>query len=404
VPVAGALVVFPKGYGGSSVGHIAYVQRVNANGSYLISERNWNYNHNITTRTVVPGYPGVGFIYGGPAGNGPGTVAPTYHVAGTSSVNAYSGPGTGYSVVGQLARGTRLDITCQVRSDSAVGGSTIWDRLSDGRYVPDYYTDTPNYNDYSPPLAKCAPVTARSIALTPGGKGYTLDAWGGLHSVGGAPAGHGPIWPGWDIARDVAVRSDGSSGYVLDGWGGVHQFGGAPAAYGSAYWQGWDIARAIALRSSSSGYVLDGWGGMHPFGGAPAAGGGGPYWQGWDIARDLALRSNGSSGYVLDGYGGVHPFGGAPSVSGGPYWAGWDIARSIALRPDGVSGYVLDGYGGVHPFGGAPGVKYTRYTAGTDDARRLTLTADGNGGWVVFTDGVVARFGDAPPVSASWHQ
>jgi len=69
-PVPDALVVFPRGYGGSSIGHVAYVQRVNQNGSYVISERNWNHNPNITTRVVRPGYAGIRFIYGGPAGTG----------------------------------------------------------------------------------------------------------------------------------------------------------------------------------------------------------------------------------------------------------------------------------------------------------------------------------------------
>jgi surface antigen len=65
-PRAGALVVFPRGYGGSSIGHVAYVVRVSRGGSYVISERNWNHDQAITTRLIVPGYAGVGFIYGGP--------------------------------------------------------------------------------------------------------------------------------------------------------------------------------------------------------------------------------------------------------------------------------------------------------------------------------------------------
>jgi surface antigen len=65
VPRPGALAVFPRGYGGSSIGHVAYVVRVNRGGSYVISERNWNHNHNITTRLIVPGYAGIGFVYGG---------------------------------------------------------------------------------------------------------------------------------------------------------------------------------------------------------------------------------------------------------------------------------------------------------------------------------------------------
>ncbi|MEA2645082.1 MAG: hypothetical protein QOE92_165, partial [Chloroflexota bacterium] len=59
-----------------------------------------------------------------------------------------------------------------------------------------------------------------------------------------APAASG-YWPGWDIARGIAVCPGGTAGYTLDGWGGVHAFGvAAPVADGGhAYWQGWDIAR-----------------------------------------------------------------------------------------------------------------------------------------------------------------
>jgi hypothetical protein len=70
-PVVGALVVFPRGYGGSAVGHVACVEQVNADGSYVVSERNWNYNPDVTERHVEAGIPGVGVIYGGAAGNGP---------------------------------------------------------------------------------------------------------------------------------------------------------------------------------------------------------------------------------------------------------------------------------------------------------------------------------------------
>lgn len=71
VPVPHALVVFPRGYGGSPVGHVAYVETVNADGSYYVSERNWNENPNVTRRLVYAGVPGVGFVYGGPAGQVP---------------------------------------------------------------------------------------------------------------------------------------------------------------------------------------------------------------------------------------------------------------------------------------------------------------------------------------------
>jgi hypothetical protein len=209
---------------------------------------------------------------------------------------------------------------------------------------------------------------ARGLSLASGGaSGYLLDGWGGIHpfaSNGSSPppalAG-GPYFPGFDIARALALRPAGGA-YLLDGWGGIHAVGGAPAVSGGPYWRGWDIARDLVLLpgSSASGYVLDGWGGLHPFGGAPAATSG-PYWRGWDIARRLVLGQDGQTGYVLDGFGGIHPltFSGAThspkAATSGPYWNGWDIARGFTLLPDESGGYLLDGYGGIHAFGLAGG-------------------------------------------------
>src|SRR5207244_3852508 len=63
------------------------------------------------------------------------------------------------------------------------------------------------------------------------------------------------------------------AGYLLDADGGIHPFGGAPAAMGNTTWPGKGIARALVLSGGSTrdavmGYTLDGFGGIHPFGGA----------------------------------------------------------------------------------------------------------------------------------------
>lgn len=200
------------------------------------------------------------------------------------------------------------------------------------------------------------------VQAEPGGA-VLVDGWGGIHPmrVGEyAPPQpvNSPYWKGWDIARDVALATNGLGGYVLDGWGGLHRFryeGGVdpPALTNSPYWRGWDIARGLTV-VDNGGYVLDGWGGLHAIGVISKAEGG-PYWKGWDIARGVALLPDRSGGYVLDGWGGLHPFsnGGVPlppAVQGGPYWKGWDIARGVMLLPDGTGGYVIDGWGGTHPF------------------------------------------------------
>jgi PQQ-like domain len=244
---------------------------------------------------------------------------------------------------------------------------------------------------------------------------YTLDGWGGLHPDGGSPAlATTAYWPGWNIARSLALLPDGSGGYVMDGWGGLHPFGAASPVAGYAYWSGWDIAREVVLapwatKALPAGWTLDGWGGVHPFGGAPTISGF-AYWSGWDIARGLVINPDSTpsatSGYTLDGWGGVHPFGGAKPVSNFAYWPGRDFARGIALSPDSSvtnpAGWTLDAYGGVHPFGNAPAVTTTAYWQGWDIARAVvswSASGSGSGGWVMDGWGGLHPFGNAPAVS-----
>jgi uncharacterized delta-60 repeat protein len=199
-------------------------------------------------------------------------------------------------------------------------------------------------------------------------EGLLLDAFGGLHgwSAGclGAPSAFAgsPYWPGWDIARGVAVLP-GSRGIVVDAYGGAKGFtfddgaGHAPAVRGTPYWPGWDIVRGVAVvPDGTGGYELDGYGGLHAFsigtGAKPSKPRGVPYWQGMDLARGIALMRDGRGGYVVDAWGGIHRFGGAPVVNaGGPYWPGQDMIRGIALSPSGSGGWLLDRSGGLHPFG-----------------------------------------------------
>lgn len=250
-----------------------------------------------------------------------------------------------------------------------------------------------------------------------------------------------PYWPGWDIARAVAVAPDGTSGMVLDGFGGLHPFGiggrpAPPTPRTDAYWPGWDIARGVALRSATSGYVLDGFGGVHPFGGAPAVNRSAPapYLPGADWARGITLTALGTGAYVvgrtgglsafgigagaapedlrfpvslsipiaadvamltddsgalvLDGIGGFHRVGIPSAVPVGPlpYWPGWDIARGVALLPDRSGGFVLDGFGGLHPIAlgdGDPQLNQSVFLAGLANPWDLGFTPDG---WVVLTE------------------
>jgi hypothetical protein len=220
----------------------------------------------------------------------------------------------------------------------------------------------------------------RGFAARPGGGGYLLDLYGGIHALGNAPdITDGPYWPGWDIARGLALNSDGKGGYVLDAFGGLNPFGNATRVAGS-YWPGWDIARDVILLPTSTatrpaGYVMDEWGGLHPFGTAPRITDG-PYWPGWRIAKDAIANPAGPGGWILDGWGSMHPFGGAPTVNISGYWTGWDITRGAAIwnSTNGLEGYTMDGWGGMHPINNAPALTGTRYWSGQDLAHYAAIT------------------------------
>lgn len=76
---------------------------------------------------------------GGTSG-APGTVK-------TSGIdlNVRSGPGTSFSIVGTLANGTKVTISCQTTGTTVTGTygtSNLWNRIGSGRYVPDAYVYT----------------------------------------------------------------------------------------------------------------------------------------------------------------------------------------------------------------------------------------------------------------------
>ncbi len=271
------------------------------------------------------------------------------------------------------------------------GGANTWDRNTDGSY--DF-----NWAEH------------RSIGLTSSGKGYEIDAFGGIRSIGGTPTiNPSHWWPNWQIARAVLVDPSGNNqAYVLDGWGGLHGLNGAPQLSGSAYWGGWDIARDVKMLnwSAHSGYTLSGWGSLHAFGGAPSPKITG-YWQGQDqVAKKFVINGAGTGGYVLDWYGGLHPFNlgtnnGQPYTRGGPYWSGWNIARSVVLNPNNTGGYVMDGWGGLHPFAVGnnpipPKIQNFPYWSGWDVARDVVITNWSGAyptGYTLSAWGSVHRFG-----------
>lgn len=79
----------------------------------------------------------------------PNTASGTINCPGGCSVNARSGPSTGYGVVGSLADGTTVSISCAARGEwitGQYGDTNLWDYIGSGRYISDalVYTGTNN--------------------------------------------------------------------------------------------------------------------------------------------------------------------------------------------------------------------------------------------------------------------
>src|SRR5215472_17508838 len=78
-----------------------------------------------------------------------------YHIVNApDGVNARQGPDSNFPIVHGVANNSQIDIVRQVHGE-VVNGSNVWNKLADGTYVSDFYCDTPNFNDFSPPIPVC---------------------------------------------------------------------------------------------------------------------------------------------------------------------------------------------------------------------------------------------------------
>jgi hypothetical protein len=206
-PTVGAIAVWLPYTGGAyGAGHVAYVLSVSGT-SVTVQDFNWGRPATSYHQHTVPASWISGYIYGGPAGAGPGTGAtpksppapqpqpgpqpglppqpapqppapnsggnttppqagPVYihHVTGTCRDGACgltlrSGAGySAFSAVGSLPEGAEADVACQAMGQAVSNGyasSAVWDRLTNGDWVSDFYLDTPNIGTFSPPIPQC---------------------------------------------------------------------------------------------------------------------------------------------------------------------------------------------------------------------------------------------------------
>jgi surface antigen len=166
-PQAGDVGVMEPGeHHAGGYGHVFYVERVVGDGTIVISEMNWA-GYGIVSQRTIPAA-GIRFIHRkGAQPTPPGDPAPrvfVHHVVGTCAEGACglrrrSGPGySAYAVLGTVYDGQEIAIVCQAMGEAVAGRnatSAVWDRLSDGSYVSDYYTDTPAVGTWSAPIPHC---------------------------------------------------------------------------------------------------------------------------------------------------------------------------------------------------------------------------------------------------------
>ncbi|HEX6327905.1 MAG TPA: glycoside hydrolase domain-containing protein [Jiangellaceae bacterium] len=105
------------------------------------------------------------------------SVARTYKVTSKTPLNARSGPATSYSIVRSYDPGASLSVVCQA-SGQKVGTTVVWDRLTSGAWVSDYYVSTPSNTGFTSALPRCiypGQVTTNSLnARTGPGTSYPI--------------------------------------------------------------------------------------------------------------------------------------------------------------------------------------------------------------------------------------
>ncbi|MEU5401672.1 glycoside hydrolase domain-containing protein [Streptomyces sp. NPDC005963] len=82
------------------------------------------------------------------------TLAYSYKVTSSTALNARTGPSSTYAVSRSYASGAALKVVCQTPGQT-VGGTAVWNKLSDGSYVTDRHVSTPSATGYSAPVPRC---------------------------------------------------------------------------------------------------------------------------------------------------------------------------------------------------------------------------------------------------------
>ncbi len=151
------------------------------------------------------------------------SAAGVYYVTATLPLAERAAPSTSSAVLGWLSHDEAVVIECQT-TGTDVYGSSIWDRLTGGQYVSDYWVSTPVFARFTPGLPQCpatpppAPGAPTVGATTAGDQGdlgqctwwadYEFHAYSGLWpDFTGPNNGNAMYWAGNAAAKGWTVSA-----------------------------------------------------------------------------------------------------------------------------------------------------------------------------------------------------
>jgi hypothetical protein len=175
----------------------------------------------------------------------PASADATYQVYGTGGVglSIRSAPSASSSRLGLLAEGTSISIHCQTYGDN-INGSTIWDQLSSGGYVSDWYVNTPNVGTFSPGLYQCGQAGPPPLPAAPAIASYNRAAaaqWAVAHTF------DPPEYTNADCTNFVSNAMHFGGGLVPTDWWYHNSY--------SDHSFSWTVAKDFAYQMYQHGYV-----------------------------------------------------------------------------------------------------------------------------------------------------
>ncbi|GAA2166105.1 CHAP domain-containing protein [Pedococcus bigeumensis] len=164
-----------------------------------------------------------------------------------ATLTVRSGPGTGYTAVATIAKGTKVNISCQTYGSTVkgtYGTSSIWDKIGTGRYVSDAYVYTGRDGFVAPRCGGSTPAPTGAIKDDYPYRGATsgVDPWNFYK-------GQCTSFAAWRVRHNVGVAF--SNSYKGQHWGNAEHWDNAARAAGIPVHQSPKVGD-IAVRSSGT--------------------------------------------------------------------------------------------------------------------------------------------------------